>query len=469
MRGAKFPIILALLALSLITPFSRARGAQIADVQASAAVLFEVNSGKILYEKSMTQRRSPDNLIKIMTLLTAARFCENGDVALDDEVTVDASAWSGISGGGGGEPGRLQPGERVRFIDLLHMAYFGVEDAACNAVATHSAGSVEKFVEAMNTLARSLGCGDTNFTNTHGAIDSEQYTTARDLAVIMIEASRHSLFVDVAGAYSATLRETDFNESREINSPNYMLNEASRYYYRYATAVRTSGTYENGYGLAASARREDMSLVTVVLGASAVILEDESTQMQNLTEGRRLFEWGFENFGWRTILSSGELVAKAPVKYGDGADAVLLRPSASIEALVSNDVSDEAFTRSVTVYPDRDGVTLQAPVERGTILGEITVYLDGENFGTRTLVANTGVELLRVKYIEDQVRAALGSKWARFAMFLLFVLFAVYVALVIRYNKLRRDRLRRIKQAKQRIIDEAKEIERERNEWRSRK
>ncbi|MDR2357104.1 MAG: serine hydrolase [Oscillospiraceae bacterium] len=443
-------LVFPLLALILLpATHRRAFAAAPHDAPAKAAVLFEVNSGEVLYEKNMRERRSPDNLVKVMMLLAAARAYENSALDLDEVVTVEESAWDGLEEGRG-----LARGERMRLADLLYMAYFGVNDAACNAVASAVAGGVGEFVEMMNAEARRLGCGDTKFTNTHGKIDPEQYTTAWDLAVIMQEACRHSLFIQIAGTFKTALPGTNYSDSRSISSPNYMLSDTSKYYYLYATAARTSGTYENGYGLVASARRDDLSLVGVLLGASAVTLEDESTEMQNLTGGRELFEWGFNNFGWRNVLTSSELIAEIPVKYGYGADNVILRPADSIRLLLDNDVAESDFTRDVTIYAIRDGENLTAPIEKGDILGEVSVHLGGKECGAVRLVANTGVELQRLKYIEDQVKAALGSKWVRFSIFLVFALFAAYAALVIRYNRIRRARLRRISEAKRRIMDE---------------
>lgn len=446
---AKPVIFLLALALSISAVRGRVAAAPAHDVLARTAVLYEMNSGQVLYEKDMRARRAPDNLVKVMTLLVAVRACEAGNVAPDDYVTAGETAWDGVDAGD-----KLRPGERMSFSDLMYMAYFGVDDAACNAVAEHVAGSVGSFVEMMNGAARELGCEDTKFTNTHGRDDPEQYTTAWDLAVIMTAACGSPLFVQIAGTFKTTLDGTNYSAQRDISSPNQILNDSGRYYYRDATAARTSGTYENGYGLVASAARDDVSLIGVILGAVAVTLEDESTQMQNLTEGIRLFEWGFGNFGWRSVLSASELIAQAPVEYGDGADGVLLRPSDAIELLIDNDIDESAFSRDVVIYSERDGQPLTAPIESGAILGEITVYMDGKKCGSSYLVANTGVELQRIKYIEDQVWAALGNKWVRFSIFIVVVLFAVYIALVIRYNRIRRARLRRIKEAKQRIIDE---------------
>ncbi|MDR1299004.1 MAG: hypothetical protein LBJ84_01985 [Oscillospiraceae bacterium] len=464
MRKLGFPAILVIIsvALSLAAPLERALAAPLGDVLAQSAVLLETNSGSVLYEKNMLARRSPDNLVKVMLLLAAARAYENGDVGLDDTVTVDESAWLGLGSAAGSG---LSPGEQMKFLDLLYMAYFGINDAACNAVAAFVAGGEAQFVDMMNAEAYALGCADTKFANTHGGLDPEQYTTAWDLAVILKEACGHSLFVQVAGEFSTTIAATNYNDRRDIRSPNYILGETSKYYYSDATTARASGTYENGYGVTASARRDDISLVAVVLGASAVILDDESTQMQNLTECVKLFDWGFNNFGWRNVLSTGELIAQAPVRYADGADSILLRPSKSIEMLLANDVDEGAFTRVITIYAVRDGETLTAPVDKGAILGEVTVFFNGENCGTSALVANTGVELQRIRYLEDQVLLALGSRWVKFSIFLLVILFSVYAALVIRYNRLRRERIRKITEAKQRLIDERKSDGRDFDEY----
>jgi D-alanyl-D-alanine carboxypeptidase (penicillin-binding protein 5/6) len=270
----------------------------------------------------------------------------------------------------------------------------------------------------------------------------------------MAEACRHPLFEQIAGAFRTSVPATNFSSARDISSPALILSESSRYYYSYVTAARTSATYEGGYSLAASARKDDMTLIAVILGSVAVTLDDGSTQMRNLTQGKALFEWGFGNFAWRDVLSSGDLITEVKIEYGDGADSVLLRPAETIRLLLDNAIRDDDFTREVIVYSERDGVKLMAPVERGAPLGEIRLYLGGEIRGASRLVANTDVGLQRVRYLESQVRQALGSKWTKLALYVLFLLFATYIALVVRYNIKRRERLRRIKEAKRKIMEE---------------
>ncbi|MDR3278780.1 MAG: D-alanyl-D-alanine carboxypeptidase [Oscillospiraceae bacterium] len=430
----------------------RVRALENPDVPAQAVLLAEAGTGAVLYGKNEDERRAPDTMTKIMTLLLAAEAAESGAVSIDETVTASAGAWFDITPQS--ETRDLLPGEELRFFDLLCCAYIGGANEACNIIAERVADSVPAFVARMNERARALGCEDTSFTNTHGQADPKQYTTARDLCRIMRAAAECGVFLDVAGTYKYKTAETNMSAARELTNSNYLLGENSRYYYSYCTAGKVSATYESGYGCAAAAQRDGLSLIAVVLGAKAVILEDQSTQMQNLTGTRSLFEWGFEGFGWRTVISTSELIAKAPVTYGDGADYVNLRAERDVTLLLPAELAAGTVERAVTVYSVESGETLTAPVRAGETLGELTLFLDGQERARVALVANTSVDMLRIKYIETQVREALHSKWARWITASVAALFAVYAALVVRYNVLRRRRIKRIKEAKRKIADE---------------
>ena len=306
----------------------------------------------------------------------------------------------------------------------------------------------------MNTRAKELGCLDTNFTNANGQYSDRQYTTAMDQFIIFREAMSHPLFVEISGTYRYDVESTDMSEARRLTNANELLNPNSKYYYRPCTSGKTSSTFEGGYSSVSFAEANELSFICVVLGGRDELLEDGSVDLKNFSEAKRLFEWGFSNFSRRTILSSDKPVGKAPIMHGAGADFVNLCPESSITCLIDNDITDEDFTRTVTVYPVKNGETLYAPVHAGDILGEITLTLDGEDYGTVLLVANTDIELHRLQFIRTQVSDMLASTAARRIIWILVILIIGYVALVVRYNILRRKRLRRIAEAKKKLIEE---------------
>ena len=443
-------VLFAAIMLSLLAP--PARAATDPAVLAESAVIVEYNSGTILYEKNKDARRPADSLTRIMALLVAAKECDRGAVRSSDLVKMTTSAWKGLTTSS--STLNIVPGEEMSLLDLMYCSYTGAASEAGNLVAEHVAGSVSAYVDMMNALAAELGCTGTNFVNTHGEADVNQYTTAWDQYLIYSAAMQSSIFADITGTFKYQVPQTNTSAARNLTSSNFMLNESGRYYYRYCTGGKPSATFEGGYSMVAAAEGEGFCLVSVIMGAKAVILEDESTQMQNLSETKRLFQWAFSEFSWKTVISSSELVAKVPVRFGDGADFVNLRPASSVSMLIHNDVKVSDFTREIKLYSEESGEALDAPVRVGDALGEITLTHDGRSYGTIKLVANTSVGLQRIEYIKAQLKKLLKTPAVKIGIIILAILFFAYIALVVRYNIRRRRHLQKVAEAKKKIIEE---------------
>jgi D-alanyl-D-alanine carboxypeptidase (penicillin-binding protein 5/6) len=279
----------------------------------------------------------------------------------------------------------------------------------------------------------------------------------------------HPLFAEISGAYRHDATAADMSESRRLINSNELLMANSKYYYRPCTSGKTSATFEGGYSFVSYAEADGLTLICVVLGSDTVMFDDESAEMRNLTETRRLYEWGFSEFSWRDVLSPADFVGKVPVAHGNGADFVNLHPGSSITLLLDNDISSEDFAQTVKHYPPENGDTLYAPVNAGDTLGELTLEYIGDtagkvalkhygvDFGPILLVASTSVELNRLQFIRMQISDMLASKTARIVMWVLSMLVLGYIALVIRYNILRRKRLQKIAEAKRKLIQERKD------------
>jgi D-alanyl-D-alanine carboxypeptidase (penicillin-binding protein 5/6) len=426
--------------------------APLEKIVASSALLAEADTGAILYKQSMSSQHPADALTRVMTMLLAISAIENEEVRPDDIIEMTESAWFDIKSKS--TTLNIKPGEIMTMLDLMYCAYIGGASEACNMIAERIDGSVEAFVERMNTLAIELHCENTYFTNTHGQYNENQYTSAQDQFIIFREVMGKELFIEMSGVYKHTVESTNMSDARNITSSNLLLNANGKYYYRYCTAGMTSTTYEGGLSFVAFAESDGLSLISVVLGSDDIILEDESAELRNLTESRRLLEWGFSEFGWRTVLPSFCLVAKAPVVNGAGADSVNLRPESEIRLLLDKDIPDEEFDRDITIYSIENGETLVAPIEAGTELGELTLTRKGENLGTVKLVANTSIDLHRLEFIRMKIASVLSNRTTRTVIAVLVVLLVAYIALVIRYNIIRRKRLRRIAEAKRKLIEQ---------------
>ncbi len=451
MKNKKFLSVFIIFALlgSLYAPEAGANGPD--ALVAESVILAERDSGTILYEHNADERRSPDTMVKIMTILLAAEAIDCGDNLRSEYVTASESAFFDITSES--ETRNITPGESMQLIDLMYCAIVGSANEACNIIAEHIAGSVEAFVALMNARARELGCRDTVFVNTHGQKDASQFSTARDLYKIAAAASESPVFTEVAGATTYTAPATNVSDSRPMTNSNFMLNSSrALYYYRYAIFGKVSATYENGYGSLQYAEQSGMALIAVLLGSSA-ITTDDGTVMQNLTETRRLLKWGYENYSWHTVMATTQLVGNVPVTFGDGVDHVNLRIKQDVAALLRNDMADSAVTHKIRLYGTGDDGSLMAPIEAGTELGELDVFVEDKLIATVPLIADASVGLQRVSLLRQQVKTALSGTWFKIIIIVAVVLFLAYAAIVIRYNILRARRVRQIQAKKQSLAD----------------
>ena len=451
MKALLFPALL--LPALLLSQFGAAKAlTPFRELVAESALLIEADSGAVLFEHNKTARQPTDGLARVMTLLIAATAITDYRADPRDLVEMTETAWNGINANS--PTLGISPGEEMSLLDLMYCAYTGGASEACNLIAEHLAGDVRTFVDRMNARAKELGCETTNYSNTHGQYSTYQYTTTMDQYLVFREAMKNPLFAEINGAYRHTIEATNMSESRILISSNSLLNSNGKYYYSSCTAGAASNTYEGGYSYIGFAEADELSLIAIVLGSDIIVLQDESTQMRNLTETRRLFEWGFTQYGWRTILPTNELVDKVPILNGAGADYVNLRPETAIRRLLENDIPLEQFERIVTIYSDEKGETLIAPITAGDVLGEVTLMRNNIEYGTVLLVANTNVDLHRLVFIRMQIMDVLASKTARMIILTLSLLIVIYIALVIRYNVLRHKRIQKIKQAKKQLAED---------------
>ena len=436
--------------LSMLAPTASANGPE--ALIAQSVILAERDSGTILYEYRADEQRSPDTMVKIMTVLLAAEAIENGAALRSEYVSASESAFFDITSES--ETRKIVPGESMPLIDLMYCAMVGGASEACNIIAEHISGSVDNFVAQMNNRARALGCSDTVFVNTHGQQDARQFSTARDLYKIVVAAAKSPVFTEVAGAVTYTVPATDRSAERSLTNTNYMLSESrTRYYYRYAIFGKVSATYESGYGCVQYSERNGMALVSVLLGSTAVTTDD-GTIMHNMTDTKKLLEWGYSNYSWRTIMPTTQLVDSIPIAFGDGVDSVNLRIAEDVIVLLQNDVVDADVTHEIRLYDIGGDGTLTAPIDAGTVLGELDVFVEGKPVGTGLLVADASIELQRVSILRQKVKAAFSSTWFKLIIIVAAVLFVAYAAIVIRYNILRARHVKRVQAKKQQIAEQ---------------
>ena len=351
----------AVLCAGLLVCPAAAAGAP--QVEAGAAVLMEKETGTILCEQNAHDKREPASVTKVMTLLLVMEALDEGRIAPTDQVTISAHAASM-----GGSQVYLKEGEQMSVEELVKaVAVVSGNDAAV-ALAEHIAGSEEAFVARMNEKAAQLGMADTNFANCTGLPAAGHLTSAYDIALMS-----RALILDHPGirAYSTIWMDTIRGGSFQLANTNKLVR-----YYEGCTGLKTGSTDSALYCLSATAEREGMELIAVVLKAPS--------SQARFNTAQALLSYGFANY---TLVDArpGEALPPVDVSLGT-ADTVQPVLGAESRILVEKAQVD-AVTTQVRLT---EGV--EAPVEAGQKLGELVVSVAGEERQTIPLVAAQAVE-----------------------------------------------------------------------------
>ena len=397
------------------------------DVNAKAAILMDPDTNEILYEKNAHEKMYPASITKVMTCLLTLEAVDEGRLTLEQVVTAGSGIHTGI--GQNASTADIKEGEQIRVIDLLYAALIPSANEACNVLAEAVSGDVVTFVALMNQRAAELGMEDTHFANTHGYHDPNHYTSAWDIYLMCKEAMQYETFRTIVGSVGYTMPATNLHEEpREVHATNALLSNwnVTGYLYSYATGIKTGFTPEAGYCLAAAATREDRSLISVVMGCEREPGTTGSKGRTDFSETIRMFDWGFNNFSTQTILDSTKRdIPEVEVTLAKGTNYVTLEPQGEISALLPKDVSTEDFEYDFTL----NAKSVEAPVEKGQVLGTITASFNGKEYGSLPLVASISVEADPLLYNLDRVQKFFSQLWVKIV---LIVLAVVILLLIIR-------------------------------------
>ena len=338
------------------------------ELNAKSALLMDVATGTVLYEKECHEQLAPASVTKVMTMLLIMEAVDSGKITLNDTVTASENAAAK-----GGSQIYLKAGETMSVSDMLKsIAVSSANDCAC-AMAEHIAGSESAFVDAMNQRARELGMRDTHFVNCTGLDDDDtakqHRTSAYDIALMSRELLRnHPLIKKYTTIWMDTVRNGAFG----LSNTNKLIR-----FYPGATGLKTGFTTGAGYCLSASAQRDGMELVAVVMGA-------KTSQSRNAA-CKELLDYGFANFA----VISPELsdVPGVPVKLGkqDTVSAAL----GETTGLLIDKAQKSSVTTEVTLEE-----RVSAPVTRGQQIGTLSIKSGEQTLRQIPLVAAEGVERL---------------------------------------------------------------------------
>ena len=233
------------------------------QLYALSAVLMTQDKGEVIFEKDADTVRYPASMTKIMTVLLGIMFVDD----LYEKVTVSETALNIPSDS---STMYLKAGEEVRFIDILYGTMLLSANDGANVIAETVSGDIPRFVNLMNEFAAAFGCSNTHFVNAHGYHDDNHYSTARDIAVIAREAMKNELFREIAGTVTYQIPRSNKQRARTITTKSeYMLTgtdeKPNKYYYEYASGIKTGSHSRSGYCFAGAASRNGVDLISVVM------------------------------------------------------------------------------------------------------------------------------------------------------------------------------------------------------------
>lgn len=416
------------------------------EVKLGAALMYEINSGTLLYAYNADERMYPASVTKVMTCLLALEY---GNI--DDIVTISDTVIANRDPNGSNC--ELKAGEQISLKELLYcLMVSSANDAAC-AISEHIAGSEEAFVELMNQKASELGCTNTNFANPHGLHDENHYTSARDLAKIMLAALEYDTFREIYSTRMHEVPATNKSEPRNLLSTNYLIEKSTIEYYYDERVIggKTGFTTPAGRCLAAVSEDNGLTLLTVVLGGETKLNDSGVVNYYNFEETGNLIDYGFANFSLGQILNPDAVLTSFPVAGGENQTQAAVKEAVGIAAPVDLDQSQLQYE-----YVLDDG-TLTAPIEAGDPLGVVRVWYQSKCLAQEEIYATVSSNVKQTEAkdpaVSNNAVAQEQNLWQIVLLIVLALLALIVVMLVIsmiRSSILRAKRRRRRKNTRRR-------------------
>ena len=370
-------ILLSFVFANSVMATTTTKDVNIDDIKTNSpsCILMDAKTGEILYAKNAYETRYPASTTKLMTAILTMENCELTDVA-----TVSHNAIYSIPVGY--SHANLQEGEELTIEQLLNVLLVPSANDAAIVLAEHIAGSEEAFCEMMNQKAKEIGCLNTNFVNPNGIHNKEHISTAYDLALIGKYAMQFSDIMRIAMVKQYTLPKTNKydKENRIFNATNALINNESlnKYYYPYATGLKTGYTDSSGSCIVSTARKGDMELIAVVLKSDSIADRYEDCET--------LFDYGFDNYSYEKLNYTDEIIKTVEISNGT-------KETKNLDIAVKDEISvllKSSFDKT-TIEPTIElNSDLKAPISENSVVGKISYTIDGKTYSS-DLIADSSV------------------------------------------------------------------------------
>ncbi|MBR2591324.1 MAG: D-alanyl-D-alanine carboxypeptidase [Clostridia bacterium] len=359
-------------------PQNQAAAANAPEIGCKAAYVADPATGKVLYEKNAQEKMYPASTTKILTALVVLENCKLEETAVVSQQALDLVP-EGYSNAG------LQAGEEISVEILLQALLIPSANEAANVLAEHVSGSIEAFAQLCNKRAEELGCKVLHFVNANGMHDENHYCSAYDMYLVAKECEKHDAFKNIVQMPKFTVPPTSIHpqDDRTYENTNELILSGSSYYYTACNGIKTGHTTEAGECLVASASKDNLNLISVVLGGSIT----DAGENERFSDTVKLFDFAYDNYAIASFAKQYDVYSTIEVKKAT-------KDTASLDVVIDADITSIA-PKGLKASEIKTGVDLnediEAPIKRNQVLGTVTLDIDGMRY-TANLIARTDVE-----------------------------------------------------------------------------
>lgn len=318
------------------------------DIKAKSAILINYDSGDVIYKKNESEKLAPASMTKIMSLIIIMDNIDNGNLSLDEKVEISKNASSM-----GGSQIFLQPNTKEKVNDLIKAITVASANDAVVALSEKIAGSEKAFVKLMNKKAKELGCYNTHFENVHGLDSENHYSTAYDMSIMAKELIKHQRILNYSKIYEEYFTKSDGTKIWMVNT-----NKLVRFN-KYVDGLKTGYTKNAGYCLTATAKKNKMRLISVVMN------EKDSKERTQDTEA--LLSYGFNGYKIQKIVSNKKILGKITVKRGKEKNVNIVSKE-NVSKLVKKIDKNKNYKLKIITNK------VVAPVKTGDTVGSLKIY-----------------------------------------------------------------------------------------------
>jgi D-alanyl-D-alanine carboxypeptidase (penicillin-binding protein 5/6) len=414
--------------LLLIIFFCDISGYAIDNLDCDASILVDAVTGKTLFERNAQKIKYPASLTKLMTAVVALEMADLKDILTVDDLTPYTIDGSHIA---------LEPGEKISFEHMLNALLIASANDVAEVIAINCAGSVTEFVDKMNEKASEIGMTNTNFMNPHGLHDDNHYSTADDLAKLAVYAYHNDIIREIIQKRNYIIPPTNIkSEERFLNNSNRLLFAVGYgnqilidgYYvdirYEGATGMKTGYTPEAKSTFIGSAKRGDVSLISVVLDGYVTNVYSDTVKLLN---------YGFNNFTNINLIGENTYYKNTSIKNAK-IDEIPLITKEGLSVLMGNGVNGDQITENLNIYP------LELPIKKNTVVGHVEYMVGGVSLGQVELITPIAVEAVE----ENSANTFEISSTMKNAILIIAILILLIFILRL-YNMIRLYRFRRSK------------------------